>query len=276
MYSDKTEAVRIAQGTVSAACIDAVSLAAAGMTGVRRVFEGEDGFFKLYAPGEKDASWLSFDLDSALLGSESTCFKLYPSCSVTLALTDACLRLRERSAGWLSADELPRVRLRVSSTMNRVCGHAFDPGSTPSINAMFSVQYVAANALLRGRSSLQEFSRDAVMDSRVFDFAQSIEVICMPDYSPFDSCEVELSKGGEVLDMVAAHHGRGWPQNPASASELVRKFQANVEFAELDWLRKRSDQMVDCILNLGSRKQGPMETSLLLQPTAHQTSISLA
>lgn len=266
MYSDKMQAVRIAQGTCTAACIDAVMMASRGLESLRRPLDGADGFFAVYAPAPPDRSWLQRGLGTDLLGEDHLCLKPYPSCSVTLALTDACLRLREALSREQPDFRTAGIVIRVSPVMHRICGHPFAPGSTPSIDAMFSVQYVAANALLRGRATLQEFSDAAVRDAAVADLARRIVVDEATELTRFDECEIRLtSPSPGPMQTIRAHTGRGWPPNLLSVGELERKFHDNVCFAALPWLDQRSSEL--CAAIIGLRDAGGLDPLLaLLRP----------
>lgn len=228
-YQDKVLAVRISQGLVARHALEAVLLARAGITGPKRVLAGECGFFRLYGPAEPDLAVLMENLGERFLGAEATCVKLYPSCGVTLALTDALLDLRAR--GELAIEAVADLSLRISPTMNVICGGAYAPAETPEVDAQFSVQYVAANAMLRGKSTLEEFTAAAATAPEIVAFAQRIGVVEEPAFVHFDQCEAVVSRKDGTTRVIPAQFGRGWPENPPSQEDLMAKFRQCAAFS---------------------------------------------
>ena len=90
-YQDKALSVRFGQGMVARHALEAALMAQAGITGPKRVLMGENGFFNVYARRPPDLSLLRDGLGEKFFGEEGTCFKLYPHCSIMLALTDTLL-----------------------------------------------------------------------------------------------------------------------------------------------------------------------------------------
>jgi 2-methylcitrate dehydratase PrpD len=274
MYADKTLAVRIAQGTVTSAALQAALMAQAGLDSVINALDGPQGFFACYAPAEVHHNLIWQELGQTFNAPAHLCFKLYPSCGVTLALTDAAFKLREQFgaerydrhsfAALLEGSEIEAV---ISPTMMQLCGqpYAEDSDRPTPVDAAFSVQYILASALLRGRSTLLEFSNDAVADPDVVDLARRISMKLGDPDDHFDQCEVRASLGSTRY-VLQGKNGRGWPRNPASLSDLVAKFQANIAFAKLDWLEKRCDALIDTVLNLPAAPSLQPLNALLAPP----------
>jgi 2-methylcitrate dehydratase PrpD len=241
-YQDKVLAVRISQGLVARHALEAALMAEAGITGPKRVLAGECGFFRLYAPAEPDLKVLGDDLGVRFLGEEATCVKIYPSCGVTLALTEALLAERER--GEIALNRVADVSLRISPTMNVICGGLYAPSATPEVDAQFSVRYVAANAILRGRSTLDEFTASAATAPDVVAFAQRIDVVEEADFGHFDQCEAIVSRTDGSRRVIPAQFGRGWPENPPTQDDLVMKFRQCVAFSGRPGWVRNTDRLI--------------------------------
>jgi aconitate decarboxylase len=248
-YQDKVLAVRITQGLVARHALEAVFLAQSGITGPRRTLAGECGFFRLYGPAEPDLMVLGENLGERFFGEEATCVKLYPSCGVTLALTEALLAARTR--GEIAFDGIADISLRISPTMNVICGGRYAPAETPEVDAQFSVRYVAANAILRGRSTLDEFTAGAATAPDVVTFAQRIDVAEEPAFSHFDQCEAIISCKDGASRVIPARFGRGWPENPPSQDDLIAKFRQCAAFSGRSGWRD-SDALIAAIKALRS------------------------
>lgn len=245
-YQDKTLAVRLAQGQATRNGIEAALLAEAGLTGPRRILSGECGFHALFVRRATDPDALLEGLGKVFHGREQTLFKLYPSCGLTLCMTDVALRLNralDHGTG-MEPDRIAAVEVTLSSGAAMVCGQAFSPSrETPDIDAAFSAQYVVASALLRGVAGLDEFTPMAVFEPIVMDMARSIGLTVDPSFG-YDQCRVSirLKDGSEVCDE--GQYGRGWPQNPASQRELEAKFRACAAFASPRIADGRSEAII--------------------------------
>lgn len=240
-YQDKTLAVRIGQGLVARHAIEAAQMAQAGLTGPRRILGGENGFFKLYAPGEPDLALLTADLGQRYLGAEATCFKPYPHCSILLALTDTLLARR----GDLPLEKLDActLRLHVSPTMRMVCGAAYAPSETAEIDAQFSAAYIVANALLRGAATPAQFTAQAAREPAVCALARRVEIIEDPSYTRFDACRLAIDLPSAASVVITASFGRGWPENPLDEAALIRKFMLCCGLSASPALRTGADRI---------------------------------
>lgn len=247
-YQDKTLAVRIGQGMVARHAIEAAMLANAGISGPKRVLSGENGFFNLYAPGEPNLQSLTHQLGVTFLGEEATCFKLYPHCSILLALTETLLNAGPHRH--LSDPGQAKIILHASPTMRMVCGAQYEPQKTAEIDAQFSARYVIANALLRGRASAREFSAEYAIEPAVVALAQRIEVHEQTAFERFDRFELHITpERGETL-RLAAEFGRGWPENPADMQDIREKFLRCCSQSPCHGLRDNARHLMDCIENL--------------------------
>lgn len=242
---DKVLAVRFSQAYATRNGIEAALLAERGVTGIRRLLGGDLSFSQLFAGRAIDRDVLRKDLGQAWLGPDRTCFKMYPSCGVTLALTDAVLLLGREHA--IDPHAVRSVHVRASRTMMMLCGQSFAAGDAPEVSAMFSIQYVVANALLRRRSALADFVRAAVLEPGVQDLASRVEVALEPSFARHDECHVEIRSDAATPKSAHAVYGRGWPQNPATRDDLRDKMEQCFAFAGLTAPQARSRDLMEIV-----------------------------
>ncbi|EJA5820985.1 MmgE/PrpD family protein [Salmonella enterica] len=256
-YQDKTLAVRISQGLVARHALEAAMMAQAGISGPKRVLNGENGFFNLYAPDEPDLKQLTHQLGIAFLGEEATCFKLYPHCSILLALTDTLLNPETRHQ--LSTDPA-KIILYASPAMYMVCGAQYQPQKTAEIDAQFSARYIIANALLRGQASAREFSAAFATEPTVVELAQRIEVYEQASLERFDHFKLHItSEQGDTL-RLESKFGRGWPENPADMQDIREKFLHCCFQSPCRAMKLNAQQLLSCI---GSLVEAPSLHELL-------------
>jgi 2-methylcitrate dehydratase PrpD len=225
--------VRLNQGLAACEGMKAAIFAAAGITGVKNVFEGLYGYGHLYSNGKFDVARLTERLGERFDGTE-TFFKRWPSCGATLAGIDAAVELVETDG--VREDGVASGEVRVGQYHYNLCGtRPFSPGENPSVDAQFSYQYAIANALLRGRPRLDHFFEPRMItEPAVGDLARRLRVI--PD-DHFDEAHGVLAtqvtltlRSGRTIERFV-QFPRGHFRNAMSPEELIEKFGQNLAFA---------------------------------------------
>src|SRR5256886_3335280 len=166
---------RLHPGWAAHAGVVATLLARSGFTGPETVFEGEHGFYRAFAGGHDERR-----LDE-LLGSlgrawelERLTFKPYPCGSIAHPYMDCALRLRERHR--LRADQIVEVRCRTAAgPVDRLWEPLAAKQAPPNGSAAkFSLPYLLAVILVKGRAGLAEFEDEAVRDTEVLGVAARV------------------------------------------------------------------------------------------------------
>ncbi|MEW6665046.1 MAG: MmgE/PrpD family protein [Thermodesulfobacteriota bacterium] len=268
---DGSLAVRAIQGFVSQAGIVCAQLAKRGITGPRNFLEGIYGYFHLYARGRRDPQRIVGDLGKRF-DLHQTIFKKYPSCGCTLASTDAVLELMEQKD--LSADNVARVDIRVSPYAYKLAGHRFEIGDTPKVNAQFSIQYCAGNALLRGGSKLNHFDETSILDEKLQGLLQKIHVFSDPALgapcekgasgSTHLSVRLEVTTTEGAVYRNAVDIPRGNPKNPLAHEEHMERFRDCVKYAGKGLANLNIDRLLLEIEQLEHTKDVRVLVSLLL------------
>lgn len=221
---EDTMSKQLHNGRAAQSGLLAAQLAAHGLTGAHRIFEGPLGFWaglcadarphELIA--DPDGPWQIHDCS----------FKPWPACRHTHPLIDAALALRDRI-------QVARIRsLRVSGYRDAIafCDHV-TPG-TP-VEAKFSLQHAAAVVLLRGRPTLDDFDMGAVRDPDVTALRARVSLSEDPALTArypqhFGvALEVELDDGSRVIEHRA--DALGDTECPLSMEALLGKARMLME-----------------------------------------------
>src|SRR5712691_3397370 len=153
---------RLHPGWAAHAGVIAALLARSGFTGPETVFEGAHGFYAAFAGGFEPAK-----LDG-LLGSlgrswelEQLTFKPYPCGSIAHPYMDCALRLRERQQ--IPLDQIAEIRCRTAEgPIPRLWEPLASKHRPPNgYAAKFSLPYLLAVILAKGRATLAEFTDEA-------------------------------------------------------------------------------------------------------------------
>ncbi len=228
--ADGTWTKRLHPGWAAHAGVVAALLARDGFTGPERVLEGDHGFYTAFAGGH-DAPTLDALLDT--LGREweieRLTFKPYPCGSIAQPYMDCALRLRNEHA--LAADDIAEIRCRTAAgPVPRLWEPLAAKHRPPNeYAAKFSLPYLIAVVLIRGRASLGEFTDAAVRDAAVLRLASRVgydldETIDYPRQF-IGHVSVRL-RDGRVLE-ARQDHPRGGADYPLTGAELEAKFRGN-------------------------------------------------
>ncbi len=228
--ADGTWTKRLHPGWAAHAGVVATLLARSGFTGPESVFEGEHGFYRAFAGG--------FDVErlEALLRSlgrvwelERLTFKPYPCGSIAHPYMDCARRLRERHR--LAPDQIADVRCRTASGPVERLWEPLGAKRTPpnGYAAKFSLPYLLAVILVRGRAGLAEFEDEAVRDPEVLGVASRVGYELDPtiDYPRqfVGHVAIQLRDGRRLEERQ--DHPRGGAEHPMTREELEAKFRGN-------------------------------------------------
>ena len=234
--ADGTWTKRLHPGWSAHAGIIAALLAQSGFTGPETVLEGEHGFYRAFA-GEVEAERL--DAVLASLGRvwelEQLTFKPYPCGSIAQPYMDCALRLRERG---VRAEDVVEVRCRTAAGPVPRLWEPLASKHSPQNGyaAKFSLPYLLAVILSRGRASLAEFEDDVVRDPELLAVASRVGYELDPtiDYPRqfVGHLRVRLKDGRVVEEWQ--DHPRGGPDSPMAPGEIEAKFRGNASLVMSD------------------------------------------
>ena len=243
---------RLHPGWAAHAGVVATRLAQSGFTGPETVFEGAHGFYEAFAGGH-DAARLE-----TLLGGlgrvwelEELTFKPYPCGSIAHPYMDCALRLRERHR--LRPEQIADVRCRTAAgPLPRLWEPLAAKRRPPNgYAAKFSLPYLLAVILVKGRAGLAEFTDEAAKDEDVLSLASRVSYEIDPsiDYPRqfIGDVGIRLDDGRYVHERQ--DRPRGGPDLPMSREEIEAKFRGNAGLAIPD---ERARRVVEHAANLAA------------------------
>jgi 2-methylcitrate dehydratase PrpD len=227
-------AVRVIQGWVAESGVMCARLAQKGITGPKNFLQGVYGYYNVYGKGFVEPKKALADLGRRF-ECEKILFKKYPSCGLTLGSTDLILGLMAEVNGKnISANTVERVKVKVPPYTYKLVGHPFELGTTPRVNAQFSIRYCVANALFRRSSKLAHFEEEAIRTPQVLDLARRVEVMVDPamelrGHTPVDMT-VYMKDGRELFRQIDI--APGFPGNPLTKEEQEARFHDCIAYAK--------------------------------------------
>jgi 2-methylcitrate dehydratase PrpD len=230
--------------------VRAAQLAAAGVAGFDRPFEGEAGLFALYAEGRYEPAEILDDLGRRYEGARLT-YKPWPSCRGTHAAIEAALLMREDG---LVAGDIGDVVV-VGAPLNRMLCEPLQQRMNPAtaIDAKFSLPYTVGRAIVHGNVGLDAFAPEALRDPRVLAVAQRVRYQVDPDESPGAAtrCRLEVTTPSGNRSVVV-DPAPGGPDRPMSDRDLRRKFVDNASHSATSLSDEQLARIIDVTASLES------------------------
>lgn len=221
---------RLHPGWAALAGLVAASLAEQGFLAPDRIYEGRFGLYQSHL----GTGW-SGDTSSIVdqLGDRwemlRIAFKPYPACHFTHAFVDAALELIHNG---LRVEDIDTVECLIDrDEVGTVCEPAEAKKKPKSeYEAKFSLPFVVAASLVRGRLSLAEFSEDALVDPAIVNLASRIS------YRPDPESAFPRHYSGELVvrtkdgreHRAREQINRGAEERPLDDAAVAKKFEDNV------------------------------------------------
>ena len=252
---------RLQPGLGAQAAVVAAQLAQRGIRGVQNVFDGPDGFFRVYFQNRVDRETVCADLGQRfeLL---NLSYKPYPCCRDVHTAVDAILALRTSTATPRPASDVRRIRVGTTAAGYQMVCVPEHVRLAPKtiVEAQFSIPYTVAAAWIDGELVMKHFSDDGLARADVLDLASRVQPYVDDEierewsrYVPPARVTVEF-RDGQAAEM-RVNNPKGHPRNPMTEAEFAAKTEDCARFvarrlgsdtarsliAEVGQLRRRDD-----------------------------------
>ena len=219
-----------------------------GGHGWRRVHRA-GRLFNLHLGGGNDAD---LSLCTAGLGQtwelEQVGFKPYPACHFNHSFADATLAMR---ADGITPDMVERITALIHPTPAQVVCEPLAQKQRPAnaYEAQFSVPYIVAQSLLRGRFTLDELDPSAFSEGAALALAAKVDWAEDPHtrFPKYYSGELVVHTKDGQTRRYREDVNRGSDANPLSAADIEAKFWANATRAVN---RVRAERVYDAVMAL--------------------------
>ncbi|PNU02212.1 MmgE/PrpD family protein [Novosphingobium guangzhouense] len=243
---------RLHPGWAASSALTAATMAKHGFVGPKAAYEGRFGLYSLYL---RDGAPAGLADACTGLGEnweiESVSVKPLPACHMTHASGDAAAAICAEHG--LAAGDIARVTVLVPEAVIPIVCEPAAPKKVPatSYDAQFSIPYVVATGLLRGRFTLDELDGAALADPEVLRLAQKVEYAADPDtdYPVHFTGEVivETTGGRRITKREAVN--RGAADRPLSNAEIRAKYHDN---AARCVTAAQADAIADAVLDIAN------------------------
>lgn len=218
---------RFHPGWSAHAGVIAATLASAGFVAPPTILEGARGFYATHLQRLPDAEQMPSHELGRVWHTLAIALKPYPCCHVIHAAVDAALELRSQ----FDLDAIERIECPLVLEWHKLIAEPRDACVRPAnaYRALFSVQYVVALALVRGRVDLAAFHDEPLDDPAVLRVAERIWCIDDPlsDYPQHFPGEVVVYLQDGRMLRSRKPVSLGTPEMPMSGAQVEAKFLSN-------------------------------------------------
>ena len=256
---------RMHPGWAASSAITAATLAKHGFVGPRAAYEGRFGLFNSHLGAHMAGA--DMDLATDGIGSgwqiEEVAIKPIPACHFTHAAADAAIAL----SGRVKASDIRSVDVLVPADVVKTVCEPEENKRNPanSYDAQFSIPYIVATGLLRGRFTLDELEDRAIADREVLALAKRVNYAADPatTFPKHYTGEVivTLNNGETVRHREAVN--RGCADRPISNAEIEAKYFDN---ACRLLKRDHAEQVRDAVVALDRNPAVALADVLAKQP----------
>ncbi|HEY1747061.1 MAG TPA: MmgE/PrpD family protein [Xanthobacteraceae bacterium] len=220
---------RMHPGWAASSAITAATLAKHGFIGPRAAYEGRFGLFASYLGPQMAGADVSLATNG--LGKswqiDEVAIKPIPACHFAHASADAAVALSKS----VNPADIRSVDVLVPAEVIKTVCEPVENKRTPanSYDAQFSIPYIVATGLLRGRFTLDELEDEAIGDREVLALARRVNYAADPA-STFPKhytgeVIVTLNDGRQMRHREGVN--RGCADRPLSNSEIEAKYFDN-------------------------------------------------
>jgi len=241
---------RLHPGWAGVGGIVAAALARRGFKAPRAPYEGRFGLYAAYLGSRSEGCDLS--RATARLGevweTMNVALKPFPACHFAHAFADAAIGLRRAGVDPAQVERI--TALVPEPIVKTVCEPAAAKRRPANdYDAKFSLPYVIAASLARGRFGLAELEDSALKNQEILDLAARVDYAIDPDSTfPRHYCGevvVRMTDGRELRQREAVN--RGAADRPLSNGDIVDKFMHNATYAVSS---QRPHQVKEAILGM--------------------------
>ncbi len=223
--ADGALAKRMGPGLAAKAGITAALMAERGITGERDSLESRTGLFNAYMGGDYDVNILTSDLGKRFEG-VNIGDKPYPCCGLTHACIDAALALKSRHE--INPDRIRDITVYGGQSVYGLSQPPEIKRAPRTItDAQFSVPWIVATALVRGRVTVDDFTDEALRRQEILNTAQKVSAVLDTSMDRHGvgpgGVIITMNDGTEYTDEV--EHCLGSVERPMTFEDCTVKFR---------------------------------------------------
>ncbi len=233
--AEGTSTKRLHPGWAAGCGWQSANFAKSGFLGPRTVFEGQHGVFNSFAKNniEPDFSHITSDLGNRW-ETKNLALKPYACGTMAQPFIDCAIKLKSKIGNVENIDKV------IASVGEGTVHRLWEPlkekqnPSTP-YGAKFSVPYCISIGLINGSAGLNEFTEKSLKNLEVRKLAAKVNYEINPkdEYPKNYSGKIKIIMKDGTTYSSSQKCLRGGRRDPLSKNEVIKKFEANLKFANV-------------------------------------------
>ena len=233
--AEGTSTKRLHPGWAAGCGWQSANFAKSGFLGPRTVFEGQHGVFNSFAKNniEPDFSHITSDLGKRW-ETKNLALKPYACGTMAQPFIDCAIKLKAK------IDNIEKIDKIIASVGEGTVHRLWEPleekqnPSTP-YGAKFSVPYCISIGLINGSAGLNEFSEKCLKNLEVIRLAAKVNYEINPkdEYPRNYTGKIKIIMKNGTIYSSSQECLRGGKRDPLSRNEVIKKFEANLKFANI-------------------------------------------
>ena len=233
--AEGTSTKRLHPGWAAGCGWQSANFAKSGFLGPRTVFEGQHGVFNSFAKNniEPDFSHITSDLGNRW-ETKNLALKPYACGTMAQPFIDCALKLKGKIVNVKNIDKI------IASVGEGTVHRLWEPlkekqnPSTP-YGAKFSVPYCISIGLINGSAGLNEFTEKCLKNLEVIKLAAKVNYEINPkdEYPRNYTGKIKIIMKNGTIYSSSQECLRGGKRDPLSRNEVIKKFEANLKFANV-------------------------------------------
>ena len=242
---DGATTFKFGQGSAAMNGIIAAKLAKKGWMGVKDPFLSPFDFFNLYTDGCKYPEILTKDLGKKYYA--EAVFKAYPSCRATHTTIDAALSIVQKHD--FQTEDIRSITICCPPGLSKsFVAKPFQIRDYPHCDAIFSLKFACATALLYKDVRQEHFTEAAIRNPEINNLITKIEIQLIVKPKVGVEVVVSLADGQTFHELVTAATGDPITQ-AFTKKEIIEKYFQQVEFSQT--IKKdQASSILDMIENI--------------------------
>ena len=233
--AEGTSTKRLHPGWAAGCGWQSANFAKSGFLGPRTVFEGQHGVFNSFAKNNIEPDFLHITSD---LGkrweTKNLALKPYACGTMAQPFIDCAIKLKGKIGNVENIDKV------IASVGEGTVHRLWEPlkekqnPSTP-YGAKFSVPYCISIGLINGSAGLNEFTEKCLKNLEVIKLAAKVNYEINPkdEYPKNYSGKIKIIMKDGTTYSSSQECLRGGRRDPLSRTEVIKKFEANLKFANV-------------------------------------------
>ena len=240
---------RLHPGWAAQSGLQAALIAKEGFIGPRTVFEGENNFFRAFAPSATPKyEYLTEEVGKKWM-MQNIVFKPYACGTMIHPYIDCMIRLAQKG---VDPENIVKIECKTGEGLVHRLWEPLAKKQIPTTGyaAKFSMPWCMALGFFEQDAGLGQFTDEKVKNPDILKLSSKIYYIIDPEneYPDNYTGHIKVHFKNGIIEELQQDHMRGGVKEPLTRNELIKKFQSNIYYGK--WSKEQGKRLLNFCINL--------------------------